>query len=219
MMTHPHWTFTDGRSLPVGTMFGIGRNYAAHAREMGATVPDDPIVFLKPPAAYLPSNSIVHLPSWSTSIHHEAELVVVIGTDAVDVDEDRAWDVVAGVGIGLDLTARDIQAAAKAAGHPWAVAKAWRGSAPVGDIVPLDRAGRGPWDILCEVNGAVRQHASTALMERSVPTLIAYLSRVFTLRAGDAILTGTPEGVGPVAHGDAVMCRLDNIASLSVTIA
>ncbi len=219
MTTAEHWTFTDGTHLPVGTIYGIGRNYAAHAREMGAEVPDDPIIFLKPPAAYRPDGSIVELPSWSTSVHHEAELVVVIGTDGVDVAPHDAWSIVAGVGIGLDLTARDVQAAAKAAGHPWAVAKAWRGSAPTSVIVPIAAAGHGPWDVECRVNGEVRQHASTAAMERSVPTLISYLSRIFTLRAGDAIFTGTPEGVGPVVAGDVATCTLSSLTSLSVTFA
>jgi 2-keto-4-pentenoate hydratase/2-oxohepta-3-ene-1,7-dioic acid hydratase in catechol pathway len=203
----------------VGTLYGIGRNYAAHAREMGAEVPEDPIIFIKPPAAYRPTESVIELPGWSTSIHHEVELVVIIGADAVDIEPQHAWSVVAGVGIGLDLTARDVQAAAKAAGHPWAVAKAWRGSAPVGPIVPIASAGHGPWDVECRVNGMVRQHASTAAMERSIPTLISYLSRIFTLRAGDAIFTGTPEGVGPVVAGDVATCSLSSITSLSVTFA
>jgi 2-keto-4-pentenoate hydratase/2-oxohepta-3-ene-1,7-dioic acid hydratase in catechol pathway len=199
-------------------MYCIGRNYAAHAAEMGASVPTDPIVFLKPPAAYCPSGSVITLPSFSNDVHHEVELVVFIGADADEVAEEDAWNIVAGVGVGIDFTARDVQARAKKNGEPWATAKAWRHSAPISELVPLDRAGTGPWDLTLSVNGVVKQHGSTAMMERSVPRLISYLASVFSLRAGDVIFTGTPEGVGPVHSGDIVTASLSNLAHLTVTL-
>jgi 2-keto-4-pentenoate hydratase/2-oxohepta-3-ene-1,7-dioic acid hydratase in catechol pathway len=213
------WDFADGTSIPIGTMYCIGRNYAAHAREMGATVPEDPIVFLKPPAAYRADGSIIELPSWSSDVHHEVELVVVIGSRAENIAASDAWSVVAGVGVGLDLTARDIQSAAKKNGHPWAVAKSWKGSAPVSTIIPLVASGRGPWELTCDVNGTLRQHDTTAHMERNIESMISYLSSVFTLERGDCIFTGTPEGVGPLRSGDVVRASLSSLVNLSVSIA
>lgn len=203
------WTFTDGTTIPVGTMYCIGRNYAAHAREMGAAVTDDPIVFIKPPSAYLSEDTPIQLPEFSHDVHHEVELVVVIGADADTIDARSAWDVVAGVGVGLDLTARDLQTEAKKKGHPWSVAKSWKGSAPVSRIIPRDQCGMGPWKLGLHVNDQLRQQGSTADMERSVEQLIAYVSAVFTLQRGDCIFTGTPEGVGPLNAGDHVRATLD----------
>lgn len=203
------WTFTDGTTIPVGTMYCIGRNYAAHAREMGAAVTDDPIVFIKPPSAYLSEDTPIQLPEFSHDVHHEVELVVVIGADVDTIDARSAWDVVAGVGVGLDLTARDLQTEAKKKGHPWSVAKSWKGSAPVSRIIPRDQCGMGPWKLGLHVNDQLRQQGSTADMERSVEQLIAYVSAVFTLQRGDCIFTGTPEGVGPLNAGDHVRATLD----------
>lgn len=204
--THPRWDL-EGASLPVGTLYGIGRNYAAHAREMGAEVPADPLVFLKPPSAYVPSGAAIALPSWTSDVHHEVELVVVIGHDGI-----------AGLGVGLDLTARDVQAAAKQAGTPWAVAKGWKGSAPVSRIVPWPACGTGPWTIALSVDGEERQRGNTSMMERSIDQLIAYLDGVFGLVPGDAIFTGTPEGVGPLHGGQRAVATLDDLAQLEVSI-
>lgn len=216
--TLPSWIFTDGTTMPVGTLYCIGRNYADHAAEMQASVPTDPIVFLKPPAAYLTSGSTLALPEWTTDVHHEVECVVVIGNDIRGCSEQDAWSAVAGVGVGLDLTARDVQQRAKSAGHPWAVAKSWHGSAPVSTIVPCDGTPMGPWELRCTVNGILRQQGSTALMERSIPTLIAYLAHVFSLRRGDAVFTGTPAGVGPIRPGDTVIGELASDARVELHI-
>lgn len=216
--TSSSWLFTNGTTIPVGTLYCIGRNYADHAAEMQASVPTDPIVFLKPPAAYLASGSTLVLPDWTTDVHHEVECVVVIGRDIRKCSEEDAWSAVAGVGVGLDLTARDVQQRAKADGHPWAVAKSWYGSAPVSTILPCDGTPMGPWEVRCNVNGALRQHGSTASMERSIPMLIAYLAHVFSLRRGDAIFTGTPAGVGPIRSGDTVVGSLDNVVHVKLHV-
>lgn len=212
-MTLPRtpWTFTDGRTLDVGTLYCIGRNYAAHAAEMGAQVPSDPIVFLKPPAAVVAGDTAIDLPSWSADVHHEVELVVVLGTDLDNADPAAALDAVAGYAVGLDLTARDVQAGAKQRGEPWAVAKSWKGSAPVSHVVPRSTSGDGPFEISLDVNGQRRQYGSTAQMERSIATLIAFCSRLFSLRAGDAIFTGTPQGVARLQPGDAVALHLHGL--------
>lgn len=209
------WQFIDGTSLPVGTMYCIGRNYAAHAREMGAEIVADPIVFLKPPAAFRSDNADVALPSFSKDVHHEVELVVVIGQDTAGCRVEDAWRHIAGITVGIDLTARDVQSAAKANGHPWAVAKSWAGSAPCGAVVPSHTCGRGPWELQLKVDGEIRQQSSTAVMERSVEQLVSYLASVFTLRAGDCIFTGTPEGVGPVRAGQIAKASLNNLVTLT----
>lgn len=211
MVARQHWTFTDGTTLPIGTMYCIGRNYAAHAREMNAEVSEKPLVFLKPPAAYVRSGGVVALPEWSSNVHHEVEMVVVMGASGVT-----------GIGVGLDLTARDVQSIAKQRGEPWAVAKGWRGSAPVSDIVPMAVAGNGPWEIDLTINGEQRQRVSTSQMERSIDALIAYLDDVFSLQEGDCIFTGTPEGVARCVAGDVAVARLcadstDVLASLTLS--
>lgn len=209
------WNFPDGTKLPVGTMYCIGRNYAAHAREMGAEIVADPIVFLKPPAAYRDDNAEVVLPSFSSDVHHEVELVVVIGQETAGCSVEDAWKYIAGVTVGIDLTARDIQSAAKNNGHPWAVAKSWTGSAPCGAVVPSHACGRGPWNLQLSIDGEIRQRASTDVMERSVESLVSYLSYVFTLQAGDCIFTGTPEGVGPVNAGQTATASLSDLVTLT----
>lgn len=217
MSTERVWTFTEGADVPVGSLYCIGRNYAAHAREMRAVVVDDPIIFIKPPAAYVPDGSTIERPAFSDDVHHEVELVVVIAHDTDGVEPDRTWDVIAGVGVGLDLTARDIQARAKTMGHPWAVAKSWKGSAPVSRIIPSPSCGPGPWDIALSVNGLVRQSASTSEMERSIESLVSTVARIFSLRRGDAIFTGTPSGVGPIRSGDTLCATLNGEELLHVS--
>lgn len=209
MSNRPTWTFTDGTTLPVGTMYCIGRNYAAHAAEMGAAVPEAPIVFIKPPSAYAAHGSTVHLPAFTKNVHHEVELVVVMGPNRS----------IAGYAVGLDLTARDVQAQAKERGEPWATAKSWASSAPVSQVVPADQIGHGPFTITLDVNGKRRQHGSTATMERAVPALADYLDAIFSLQEGDCIFTGTPEGVAALHAGDTAVAWLDNVVSLTVHFA
>ncbi len=211
------YELTDGRKIEAGTMFCIGRNYAAHAKEMGNLIPAEPVVFLKPAQAYVPDGSRVPLPGYSENVHHEVELVVLIGRDCADVAEENALDYVSGYAVGVDLTLRDVQKEATEKGKPWAVAKGFRHSAPISRFVPASLLERGKQDFELElsVNGEVRQHGNTADMERSVPELVSYLSRVFTLRAGDVIFTGTPEGVGRIIKGDEITAELKGLAKLS----
>ncbi|MCS6807443.1 MAG: fumarylacetoacetate hydrolase family protein [Bacteroidota bacterium] len=209
MMTRPYFTFTDGSMLEAGTVYGIGKNYAAHAREMGGDVPEAPMVFIKPPAALLPDGGIVVRPAFSHNLHHEVEMVVVIGEDCADVPACDAQSVIAGYGVGLDMTLRDVQHAAKQAGAPWAVAKGFRTSAPVSRILPASLFTHIPdFEFEVSVNNSVRQKSTTVLMEHNVASLIAYLSTVFTLRKGDCIFTGTPEGVGEVIGGDVLTASM-----------
>ena len=217
-MSSRNWNFNDGQKLPVGTMYCIGRNYADHAKEMGGSVPASPIVFIKPPSAYSPAGEDVILPAFSANIHHEVELVVVLGSDASDITPAQAAGIIAGYGIGIDLTLRDMQSKAKERGEPWAVAKGFRQSAPISAIIPADSITPAhKFDIRLEVNGEVRQHCSTGDMEHSITNIIAYLSTIFDLRAGDCIFTGTPAGVRNLVKGDKVAAFLDGKEMLSFT--
>ncbi len=216
-MLYPEFLFTSGAQLPVGTIYGIGKNYAAHAREMGGEVPASPMVFIKPPASFVnaaPSDNAQtpHL-SLTNNLHYEVELVVVIGKDCQNLPKSEAASVIAGYGIGLDMTLRDLQSEAKTSGSPWAVAKGYAASAPCSRILPAAELPENPeFELELRVNDVIRQQASTRLMERDVATLIAYLSEVFTLRKGDCIFTGTPEGVGRVVVGDRINARLSHAA-------
>ncbi len=211
--------FTDGTTLPVGTMYGIGQNYAKHAKEMGGRVPKEPVVFIKPPAAYVADGGAVRLPDFSGNVHHEVELVVVIGKDCANIDKASASEYIAGFAVGIDVTLRDLQAKAKADGKPWAVAKGFATSAPISKVVPINEiADYSDLMLSLSVNGDIRQSASAGEMTRSVDMLIAYLSNVFTLRAGDCVFTGTPEGVGQIRKGDKIRAELTGYAELNVTV-
>ncbi len=214
-----YFKFTDGRKLQVGTFYGIGRNYEAHAREMGGDVPSEIIVFIKPPAAFVEDGESIQLPKFSELVHHELELVVVIGRECSHVSASDALDYVAGYAVGIDVTLRDVQRRAREEGNPWAVSKGFATSAPVSMIVPAEAAGRDPHFVIeLRVNGELRQKASTSQMERSVAVLVEFLSNVFTLQPGDAIFTGTPEGVGPIADGDAIHAELKGFIALDVEV-
>ncbi len=212
--------FTDGRIFEHGTMFCIGSNYSLHAKEMGGEVPKEPVIFLKPPQAFVESGGKVMLPSFSELPHHELELVVAIGKDCSSVSRHEAYEYIAGYAVGLDLTLRDIQNQAKKDGKPWAVAKGFFSSAPISPIVPVDEieSFAPDFNISLKVNGELKQACNTSEMERSVPVLIEYLSKVFTLRAGDLIFTGTPEGVGIIKSGDRLFATLGSLAHLEVTV-
>ena len=207
------------RTVTVGKMLCLGRNYVAHAAEMGAEVPRVPVVFMKPSTALPADQGRIRFPAFARELHHEVELVVLIGATARDVRAEEAMAHVAGYGVGLDMTLRDLQAEAKKGGLPWTVAKGFDDSAPVSPFVdPAEARDPHALTLRLAVNGAVRQRASTSLMIFRIPAIIAYLSTVFTLEPGDLIFTGTPEGVGPVARGDVLEAELEGLTSLRVTI-
>lgn len=197
-----------GATRPVGKIVCVGRNYEAHAAEMGAERPSEPMLFLKPSTALLPGGGVVRLPPWSDEVHHELELVVRMGERLQAATVEEAGRAVDAWGVGLDLTARDVQSRAKQAGHPWAVAKGWDGSAPVSDLLPAAEVDLGAVPLRLTVGGSVRQEGSTAAMLWPVAELVAFASSRFTLEPGDLVFTGTPEGVGPLRSGD----RLEAVA-------
>jgi 2-keto-4-pentenoate hydratase/2-oxohepta-3-ene-1,7-dioic acid hydratase in catechol pathway len=196
-------------SLPIRTLFCIGRNYTEHAKELGNPVPVEPVVFLKPVSAVCFSGRSIVIPAQSNDVHHEVEIVVALSSGGKDIPESRALECVAGYGIGIDVTARDVQEKAKQKGLPWSVAKGFDTFAALSDFVPkseISDPSRLSFEL--EINGAVRQKGRCVDMIFSIPAVISYLSSVFTLGRGDLIYTGTPAGVGRLRGGDALTVRL-----------
>lgn len=191
-------------ALPVGKVVAVGRNWAAHAREMGAAAPDpEPILFLKPASALVPGGGTIELPDFSREVHHEVELVVRVARDLRGASLEEAAAALDAVAVGLDLTARDLQRRAKERGDPWSVAKGFDGSAPLSALAALDdpaRLRRLALELV--VNGELRQAGRTAGMVTPVVELVAFVSRRMRLEAGDLLFTGTPEGVAAVRAGD-----------------
>lgn len=205
--------------FPVRRIFCVGRNYAAHAAEMGAEVDREaPFYFTKSALAVAPSGSTVPYAPGTADLHHEVELVVALGAPGFEVARDRAMDLVLGYGTGLDMTRRDLQAAAKAKGRPWSTAKDFEHSAIIGaitsaaDFTPADQR------IRLTVNGDLRQDGLLSDMVWPVADLIADLSRLYHLEPGDLVMTGTPAGVGPVIAGDVIRGEIDGLAPVELSI-
>ncbi|WP_028449261.1 fumarylacetoacetate hydrolase family protein [Chitinibacter tainanensis] len=199
------------QTLSVNNIFCVARNYHAHAKEMGSQIAAEPMVFIKPNSAVLQPGQPIVLPSWSADVHHELELVVAIGQGGQNISPAQALDHVAAYALGLDLTARDVQAAAKKAGNPWTLAKGFDGAAVITDFVPSAGIEPQQQSFSLQINGEVRQLAHTRDMAFSVAELISWLSRYFTLQPGDLIYTGTPEGVGPLRAGDELLLAWDGV--------
>jgi len=207
--------------MQYGTLYCIGRNYAKHAAEMNSDIPETPVVFLKPRSSIIHHGETVRIPQLSGEVHHEVELVILIGKPASNVQKEDALSKIAGFGVGLDITARDIQSQAKKKGLPWSLAKGFNTFAPIGNLIPYNSTVHdlGNMDIRVEVNGDVRQSGTTADMIFRAEELISYLSGCFTLYPGDLIFTGTPEGVSPIKGGDTVDAEIENgFSTLSVHV-
>jgi len=207
-------------NLEICTIYCIGRNYVEHAHELKNLVPDQPIVFLKPVSSIIFDGDVIQLPQQSNNVHHEVELVAAIGKRGKNIPEEHALEYIAGYGVGIDVTARDIQQQAKEKRHPWTVAKGFDTFAPISKFVVADKI-QDPQNIelRISVNGTERQHDNTKLMIFPVAKLISYLSEIFTLHPGDLIFTGTPKGVSPIESGDQIEATLNNIlAKLRVSV-
>ncbi len=193
-------------------IIAVGRNYVEHAREHGAEVPSEPLIFLKPPSAVIGPGSPIRLPPQSRQVEHEAELAVVIGRRGKDIPEREAWAYVLGVTCGNDVTARDLQ---RRDGQ-WTRSKGFDTFCPLGPwiVTHLSLEEISNAEILCRVNGEIRQRGNTREMVFPIPVLIAYISSVMTLELGDVILTGTPAGVGPLRPGDWVEVEVQGIGVL-----
>ena len=203
--------------FPVHRIYCVGRNFAEHAREMGADVERGTPMFFMKPADAVVTDGVVPYPTMTDDLHHEVELVVAIGRDCEGVvAREQALDYVYGYTVGLDLTRRDLQARAKDKRHPWDTAKGFDASAPLAPIVPVAVAGhdfsRRLW---LEVNGAIRQQAPLTDMIFSVADVLHELSALFALRAGDLVFMGTPSGVAALARGDHFRAGIDGLAEFS----
>lgn len=204
-MTYQHqWQNGATVDLPVGKVVCVGRNYAAHARELGNAVPEAPILFLKPATALVPLEPAFAIPSGRGSCHHETEISLLIGSTLTgQVSEAEARAAIAGMTLGLDLTLRDVQNQLKQQGHPWEVAKAFDGAAPMGSFAPLPAAtDLSDLSFTLTVNGALRQQGHSADMITGVLALLQFIATIFTLQPGDVVMTGTPEGVAALSIGD-----------------
>ncbi len=209
-MAYQH-RFVDGEvvNLPVGKVVCVGRNYAAHARELGNPVPAEPVLFMKPATALVDLEAPLRLPTHGIELHHEVELAVLIGSRLSRAKKAETETAIAGYGVALDLTLRDVQARLKADGHSWELAKAFDGSCPLSPFAcPKDVPDLGDCTLRLWVDGKLQQDGNTRDMIVKVPVLLAYISEFFTLEPGDVVLTGTPAGVGPLSGGEALVLGL-----------
>ncbi len=210
----------DRRRFPVRRIFCVGRNYAAHTREMGGDpTREPPFFFMKPGEAIVADGGEVPFPLATKDLHHEVELVVALRTGGSNIPPAAAESHIFGYAVGIDLTRRDIQAIAKQRAWPWDAAKGFDHSAPCGAVQPVAEIGhpkRGT--ITLDVDGARRQEGDLAQMIWSVPEIIGHLSRLFTLQPGDLVFTGTPAGVGPVVAGNRLTAEAAGLPPLTVTV-
>ena len=206
--------------FPVRRIFCVGRNYAAHAREMGHD-PDrePPFFFTKPADALVTDGADMPYPPATADVHHEIELVVALGAGGADIPVDAANERIWGYGVGLDMTRRDLQGEAKKLGRPWDMSKGFDHSAPIAALHPVSETGiLETGAIWLEVNGTRRQDSVLEALIWSVPETISYLSGLVRLASGDLIFTGTPEGVAAVQRGDRLHGHVDGLTDLQVTV-
>jgi fumarylpyruvate hydrolase len=207
------------KRFPVHRIYCVGRNYADHAREMGSDpMVEPPIFFTKPPDAIVANGAAIPYPPRTENLHYEVELVIAIGGAGRNIAAGQAFGHIFGYAVGNDLTRRDLQGASKKKGWPWDTGKGFDASAPIGAIRPasLGHVERGR--IWLSVNGETRQQSDVSEMIWSVSEVIAELSTLFELKAGDLIYTGTPAGVGPLEPGDKIECGVDELETLRNTI-
>lgn len=210
----------EAAGYPVHRIFGVGRNYAEHAAEMGYEVDREaPFYFTKPASAIVASGSEIPYPPGTSNFHYEMELVVAIGRPAFRVNVEEASACIFGYAAGLDMTRRDLQLAERAKQRPWSLGKAFERSAPIGTITRANDYGAiGPQRISLKVGDEIRQDAHLSDLVWSVPELISHLSRFYHLIPGDLIFTGTPAGVGPVGPGDRIHGEIEGLAPVAITI-
>jgi len=205
---------------PIGKIVCLARNYVDHIKELGNEVPSAPVLFMKPSTAVVGDGGTIRIPPYCHECHHEVELALLIGSGGKDIPEEAALDAVAGYGVALDMTARDVQNELKKKGLPWEIAKGFDTSCPLSSFVPAQLvADPQSLRLRLQINGEVRQDGTTDHMIHPVRRIVSHVSSLFTLEPGDVILTGTPAGVGPVKPGDRLTAELVGLATLSVTVA
>ncbi len=207
--------------LPINRLFFVGRNYHAHAVEMGHPVDKSaevPFYFTKAPSTLIESGAMVAYPPGTKDYQHEMELVVVIGTPGFRVSEAVAPKLIYGYACGLDMTRRDLQLVAREKGRPWDLGKDVEQSSVVSEIVPMPQTVLGQGSLVMSVNGKVRQKSDLSKLIWNIPELIADLSKYYHLQPGDLIFTGTPEGVGPVQPGDRIEGHIESVGTIVLNI-
>ena len=201
--------------FPIGKVYCVGRNYADHAEEMGTKVDvDQPFFFSKPPQAVTQSN-FIPFPTQTDNLHHEVELVVFLKSECSDISPSEAIEHIFGYAVGVDLTKRDLQTAAKKSGRPWDLSKGFDNSAPISNIQKKESFVLSEGSISLKVNGQMKQSSNLSNMAWKVDELISWLSKFITLKAGDVIFTGTPSGVGRLSLNDKIEAEIENIGTLS----
>lgn len=210
----------EDAGYPVHRIFCVGRNYAAHAAEMGAEVDrEEPFYFTKPASAIVLSGAEIPYPAGTSNLHHEMELVVAIGAPLFKADLEEAAKAIYGYACGLDMTRRDLQQAARVKQRPWDLGKAFENSAVIGTITKaVTFAGVGDQRIWLKVGEEMRQDARLSDLVWSIPELISHLSRFYHLQPGDLLYTGTPAGVGPVVAGDRITGGIDGLEPIELSI-
>tara|TARA_R110002012_G_scaffold277655_1_gene465165 strand:- start:562 stop:1236 length:675 start_codon:yes stop_codon:yes gene_type:complete len=213
--------FTDGQEFPhtLGKVVCIGRNYAEHAKELDNPVPTEPLLFIKPSTSVVDLTKPLDPPFSRGDVHYEAELALLVGETLTHATMDEAERGIVGIGLAMDLTLRDIQTTLKEKGHPWEIAKAFDGACPLSPFLPLSRVPN--WNALAftlEIDGEERQHGEGADMIFAIPSLVAEMSRHFTLEPGDVILTGTPSGVGELVRGSSLRLTLTGGLEINTSV-
>ena len=207
------------KQVQIGKLVCVGKNYAAHAQEMGGEVPSEPMLFLKTATCVIDSGENVIHPSWSEDLHHEIELVLLIGKTVKDADDAAALDAIGGYAVGLDMTLRDLQAKFKSKGHPWTLAKVFDTSAVLSEFVSSEEYKfQGNEKIWMKKNGTLQQESTLDKMIFPPVELIKFISSRMTLEKGDLIYTGTPEGVSKVVKGDKLEGGVEGIGELKTSI-
>ncbi|MGC8595163.1 MAG: fumarylacetoacetate hydrolase family protein [Candidatus Kryptoniota bacterium] len=200
----------SNKEIIVPKIFCVGKNYVKHAVEMKSSIPGNPIIFMKPSSAIVHDGARIEVPTITKEMHHETEIFFVIGAGGKNIKKEHALRHIAGVGVGLDLTLRDIQAELKKEGNPWLISKGFDGSAPISDAVPVTGIDLASLSIRLYVGGYIRQQGNYKDTIFKVEEIVEYISQLFTLEQGDLIFTGTPEGVASISAGDKLKAELLN---------
>ena len=207
------------KKIQIGKVVCLARTYAKHAEEMKSTIPEDPILFLKPESSIIFDNDSIVIPKMTSCVHHEVELGIVIGKDGKHIPLRSAMDHVLGYCVALDITARDMQSVYKQKGWPWSIAKGFDTFAPISSVVLKEKINDPhDLDIWLKVNGKLRQVSNTKYLIYTIDEIIEFVSSIMTLQPGDMIMTGTPEGVSEIKRGDKIEAKLGNICSLNVFV-
>ena len=210
---------TSGQHFPIGKILCIGRNYAEHIKELGNATPEAPVIFIKPASAVIGEGEEIVIPSYSHDCHHEAELTLLIGRKGKDIPVNQAMEYIAGYGVGIDLTLRDVQGELKKKGLPWEIAKGFDTSCPLSAFVEASNvADPQNLQIRLTVNGERRQDGNTSMMIHRIPAIVSHMSGRFTLEPGDVILTGTPAGVSRIVSGDNLVAEIPGVATLRLSV-